>query len=44
MTGWRLGWMVVPRELMDDLGKLVEYNTSCAPSFVQQAGPLRREE
>ena len=38
MTGWRLGWMVVPRELMDDLGKLVEYNTSCAPSFVQQAG------
>jgi len=38
MTGWRLGWMVVPRALMDDLGKLVEYNTSCAPSFVQQAG------
>lgn len=38
MTGWRLGWMVVPRALTDDLGKLVEYNTSCAPSFVQQAG------
>ncbi|MEX3690730.1 pyridoxal phosphate-dependent aminotransferase [Paraburkholderia sp. BR14263] len=38
MTGWRLGWMVVPRTLTDDLGKLVEYNTSCAPSFVQQAG------
>ncbi|WP_322009499.1 pyridoxal phosphate-dependent aminotransferase [Paraburkholderia sp. J12] len=38
MTGWRLGWMVAPRALMDDLGKLVEYNTSCAPSFVQQAG------
>ncbi|MFP6558677.1 pyridoxal phosphate-dependent aminotransferase [Paraburkholderia sp. B3] len=38
MTGWRLGWMVVPHGLMDDLGKLVEYNTSCAPSFVQQAG------
>ncbi|WP_027796507.1 pyridoxal phosphate-dependent aminotransferase [Paraburkholderia acidipaludis] len=38
MTGWRLGWMVVPHALMDDLGKLVEYNTSCAPSFVQQAG------
>jgi len=38
MTGWRLGWMVTPRELMDDLGKLVEYNTSCAPAFVQQAG------
>ncbi len=38
MTGWRLGWMVVPPALMADLGKLVEYNTSCAPSFVQQAG------
>jgi aspartate/methionine/tyrosine aminotransferase len=23
---------------MDDLGKLVEYNTSCAPAFVQLAG------
>jgi aspartate/methionine/tyrosine aminotransferase len=38
MTGWRLGWMVLPRELTGDLGKLIEYNTSCAPSFVQEAG------
>ena len=38
MTGWRLGWMVLPASLLDDLGKLVEYNTSCAPSFVQEAG------
>ncbi|MFM0228344.1 pyridoxal phosphate-dependent aminotransferase [Paraburkholderia dipogonis] len=38
MTGWRLGWIVAPASLMDDLGKLVEYNTSCAPAFVQQAG------
>lgn len=38
MTGWRLGWLVAPRALMDDLGKLVEYNTSCTPGFVQQAG------
>lgn len=38
MTGWRLGWMVLPAALTDDLGKLVEYNTSCAPSFVQEAG------
>jgi aspartate/methionine/tyrosine aminotransferase len=38
MTGWRLGWIVAPVSLMDDLGKLVEYNTSCAPDFVQQAG------
>lgn len=38
MTGWRLGWMVLPAGLTEDLGKLIEYNTSCAPSFVQEAG------
>ena len=38
MTGWRLGWMVLPESLTADLGKLIEYNTSCAPSFVQEAG------
>jgi aspartate/methionine/tyrosine aminotransferase len=38
MTGWRLGWLVVPPALMADLAKLIEYNTSCAPVFVQRAG------
>jgi aspartate/methionine/tyrosine aminotransferase len=38
MTGWRLGWLVVPPSLVADLGKLIEYNTSCAPVFVQRAG------
>jgi aspartate/methionine/tyrosine aminotransferase len=38
MTGWRLGWIVAPPELMPDLGKLIEYNTSCSPVFVQRAG------
>ena len=38
MTGWRLGWLVVPPGLIADLGKLIEYNTSCAPVFVQRAG------
>jgi aspartate/methionine/tyrosine aminotransferase len=37
MTGWRLGWMVAPPALMDSLGVLLEYNTSCAPDFVQAA-------
>ncbi len=37
MTGWRLGWMVVPRgPYLDALGKLIEFNTSCAPVFVQR--------
>ena len=38
MTGWRLGWIVAPRALVPDLGKLVEYNTSCSPVFVQRGG------
>lgn len=38
MTGWRLGWMVAPAPLVEALGKLIEFNTSCAPVFVQRAG------
>jgi aspartate/methionine/tyrosine aminotransferase len=38
MTGFRLGWIVAPRALAVDLPKLIEYNTSCAPPFVQCAG------
>ena len=43
MTGWRLGWIVAPRALMGDLGKLIEYNTSCSPVFVQRAGIVALE-
>lgn len=38
MTGWRLGWLVAPADLMDAIGKLIEFNTSCAPVFVQRGG------
>jgi len=38
MTGWRLGWIVAPSSLVPELAKLLEYNTSCAPPFVQRAG------
>lgn len=38
MTGWRLGWTVVPRSLLAQIGKLIEYSTTCAPGFVQMAG------
>jgi aspartate/methionine/tyrosine aminotransferase len=36
MTGWRLGWLVLPRGYLDAVGKLIEFNTSCAPVFVQR--------
>ncbi|MBX3618529.1 MAG: pyridoxal phosphate-dependent aminotransferase [Rhizobacter sp.] len=38
MTGWRLGWLVLPPGLSGDVAKLIEFNTSCAPVFVQRAG------
>jgi aspartate/methionine/tyrosine aminotransferase len=39
MTGWRLGWMVVPDGgALAQVGKLVEFNTSCPPEFVQHGG------
>jgi len=37
MTGWRLGWLVVPAALTEALGKLIEFNTSCASVFTQRA-------
>jgi aspartate/methionine/tyrosine aminotransferase len=44
MTGWRLGWIVAPPALAEDLGKLLEYNTSCAPDFVQAGGVAALEQ
>ncbi len=38
MTGWRLGWLVMPPVMTEQVGKLIEFNTSCAPVFVQRAG------
>ena len=38
MTGWRLGWLVMPPLMTPQISKLVEFNTSCAPVFVQRAG------
>ena len=38
MTGWRIGWLVAPPALAVQVGKLIEYNASCVPVFVQRAG------
>ena len=38
MTGWRIGWLVAPPALAIQIGKLIEYNASCVPVFVQRAG------
>ncbi len=36
MTGWRLGWLVMPPALVEPMGKLIEFNTSCASVFTQR--------
>ena len=38
MTGWRLGWLVMPPAMTPQISKLIEFNTSCAPVFIQRAG------
>jgi len=38
MTGWRLGWITAPAQLLPDLAKLIEFNICCAQAFVQRAG------
>jgi len=44
MTGWRLGWMIAPRRFIAQIGKVIEFNTSCAPPFVQKAGLVAMTE
>ncbi|MES2999430.1 MAG: pyridoxal phosphate-dependent aminotransferase [Pseudomonadota bacterium] len=43
MTGWRLGWLVMPTAVTRDMGKLIEFNTSCTSVFIQRAGVVAME-
>ncbi|MEF8857066.1 MAG: pyridoxal phosphate-dependent aminotransferase [Haloplanus sp.] len=38
MTGWRLGWVIVPPEYVDAVNRLAQNVLICAPNFVQDAG------
>jgi aspartate aminotransferase len=38
MTGWRLGWLVVPSGTREAIAEIVEATHSCVAPFVQQAG------
>jgi aspartate aminotransferase len=35
MTGWRLGWVIYPEGNTDSFEKLIQFNTSGAPEFLQ---------
>lgn len=38
MTGWRLGYIAAPADLIVAFNKIHQHATSCAASFVQEAG------
>jgi aspartate/methionine/tyrosine aminotransferase len=38
MTGWRLGWGIMPRYLAEAVNKLMVNSNSCTASFTQRAG------
>jgi len=37
MTGWRIGWVIGPRTLIDACAALVSHSTQCPTTFVQVA-------
>lgn len=52
MTGWRVGYAIGPKELIEQMAKLQQYTFVCSPSFAQRAalakdqcdlGPTRDE-
>ncbi|MEF8890454.1 MAG: pyridoxal phosphate-dependent aminotransferase [Haloferacaceae archaeon] len=38
MTGWRLGYLLAPEEIVSQAGKVHSHSVSCATNFVQHAG------
>jgi aspartate/methionine/tyrosine aminotransferase len=44
MTGWRLGWLVIPGAMEHGFSKIIEFNSSCAPGFIQQAAVVAVEQ
>ena len=44
MTGWRLGWVVAPAFMGATYEKMVQFNTSGTPGFVQMGGVAALEQ
>jgi len=36
MTGWRIGWLIAPTQIMAEIKKIQEHTITCAASFVQK--------
>jgi aspartate/methionine/tyrosine aminotransferase len=44
MTGWRLGWMIYPEGLTPTFEKLIQFNFSGCPAFLQHGAMAALEE
>ncbi len=44
MTGWRVGWVVVPAELQQTFENLIQYSTSGVPPFLQRGAVAALEQ
>lgn len=38
MTGWRLGWCVGPKNVIEKMGRVLQATVSCTPDFLQYGG------
>ena len=44
MTGWRLGWLTIPKSMLTSFEMLVEYNFACVFAPIQLAGVVAINE
>ncbi|MFM0721227.1 pyridoxal phosphate-dependent aminotransferase [Paraburkholderia strydomiana] len=44
MTGWRMGWLVYPRAMLDTFEKLIQFNTSGGQAFLQAGAAAALDE
>jgi aspartate/methionine/tyrosine aminotransferase len=44
MTGWRMGWLVYPRAMLDTFEKLIQFNTSGGQAFLQAGAAVALDE
>jgi len=44
MIGWRMGWLVYPRTMVDTFEKLIQFNTSGGQAFLQAGAAVALNE
>lgn len=44
MTGWRMGWLVYPRAMLETFEKLIQFNTSGGQAFLQAGATVALNE